>query len=115
LRGMAFHPRRPGEPWLGAGTGGVSGPAVRAIALAQVAEVRARVALPIVGMGGVQNGRHAHDLMQAGADVVAVGTESFRDPLAAARVAAELREIRANSGLAAPEHATAPEPLAQNA
>ena len=115
LRGMAFHPRRPSEPWLGGGTGGVSGPAVRAIALAQVAEVRARVALPIVGMGGVQNGRHAHDLMQAGADVVAVGTESFRDPLAAARVAAELREIRANSGLAASEHAMAPEPIAHNA
>ena len=46
LRGMALHPRRPGEPWLGGGTGGVSGPAVRAIALAQVAEVRARVDAP---------------------------------------------------------------------
>jgi dihydroorotate dehydrogenase (NAD+) catalytic subunit len=97
IRGMAFHPRRPGEPWLGGGTGGVSGPAVRAVALAQVAEVRARVAIPIVGMGGVQSGRHAHDLLQAGADVVAVGTESFRDPLAGARVAAELAEIPANS------------------
>ncbi len=43
LRGMAMHPRRPGEPWLGGGTGGVSGPAVRAVALAQVREVRARV------------------------------------------------------------------------
>ncbi|MDP9386213.1 MAG: dihydroorotate dehydrogenase, partial [Actinomycetota bacterium] len=94
-------------PWLGAGTGGLSGPAVRAIALAQVAEVRARVGLPIVGMGGVQRGRHALDLLQAGADVVAVGTESFRDPLAGARVAAELAalrgEIPANPGvLAAP-------------
>jgi hypothetical protein len=39
--------------------------------------------------------------MQAGADVVAVGTASFRDPLAGARVAAELAEIRANSGLSA--------------
>ena len=66
LRGMAFHPRRPGEPWLGGGTGGVSGPAVRAIALAQVAEVRARVGIPIVGMGGVQSGRHAHDLLAGG-------------------------------------------------
>jgi dihydroorotate dehydrogenase (NAD+) catalytic subunit len=99
LRGMAFHPRRPGTPWLGGGTGGVSGPAVRAIALAQVAEVGARVALPIVGMGGVQSGRHAYDLIHAGADVVAVGTESFRDPLAGARVAAELSEITANSGI----------------
>ncbi len=106
LRAMAPHPGGRG-PWLGAGTGGMSGPAVRAIALAQVAEVRARVALPIVGMGGVQTGRHALDLLDVGADVVAVGTESFRDPLAGARVARELavlrKEIPANAGvLAAP-------------
>jgi dihydroorotate dehydrogenase (NAD+) catalytic subunit len=89
LRGMAMDPHRPGEPWLGGGTGGVSGPAVRAVALGQVREVRARVALPIVGMGGVQTGRHASDLRQAGADLVGVGTESFRDPLAGARIATE--------------------------
>ena len=99
LRGMAFHPRRPSEPWLGGGTGGVSGPAVRAVALAQVAEVRARVALPIVGMGGIQSGRHAADMLAAGAGLVAVGTESFRDPLAGARVVAELAETPANSGI----------------
>jgi dihydroorotate dehydrogenase (NAD+) catalytic subunit len=93
LRGMAFDPDRPGEPWLGGGTGGVSGPAVRAIALAQVRDVRARIALPIVGMGGVQSGRHAADLCRAGADLVAVGTESFRDPLAGSRVTAELQAI----------------------
>ena len=90
LRGMAPHPHRPGEPWLGGRTGGVSGPAVRAIALAQVAEVRGRVRIPIVGMGGVQSGRHAEDLLRAGADLVAVGTESFRDPLAGERVRREL-------------------------
>jgi dihydroorotate dehydrogenase (NAD+) catalytic subunit len=89
LRGMAIDPHRPGQPWLGGGTGGVSGPAVRAIALSQVREVRERVGLPIVGMGGVQTGRHAIDLSAVGADVVAVGTESFRDPLAGARIAAE--------------------------
>ena len=93
LRGMAIDPHRPGEPWLGGGTGGVSGPAVRAIALSQVREVRERVDLPIVGMGGVQNGGHAHDLRQVGADVVAVGTESFRDPLAGRRVAEELSRL----------------------
>jgi len=98
LRGMAMHPRRPGEPWLGGGTGGVSGPAVRAIALAQVREVRERVRIPIVGMGGVQTGGHARDLLDAGADVVGVGTESFRDPRAGARIAAELDQITANSG-----------------
>jgi dihydroorotate dehydrogenase (NAD+) catalytic subunit len=94
LRGMAPHPRRPGEPWLGGGTGGVSGPAVRAVALAQVAEVRARIRMPIVGMGGVQSGRHAEGLLRAGADLVAVGTESFRDPLAGERVRRELRALR---------------------
>jgi dihydroorotate dehydrogenase (NAD+) catalytic subunit len=98
VRGVAMHPRRPGEPWLGGGTGGVSGPAVRAVALAQVREVRARIGLPIVGMGGVQTGRHAADLIEAGADMVAVGTESFRDPRAGARIATELGALLANSG-----------------
>jgi dihydroorotate dehydrogenase (NAD+) catalytic subunit len=115
LRGMAFHPRRPSEPWLGGGTGGMSGPAVRAIALAQVAEVRSRVSIPIVGMGGVQNGRHAYELIHAGADVVAVGTESFRDPLAGARVAAELAEIPANSGISGAVDGSVREPIAHNA
>jgi dihydroorotate dehydrogenase (NAD+) catalytic subunit len=86
---MALSPRT-GEPWLGGRTGGVSGPALRAIALAQVADVAARVAIPVVGMGGVQSGRHAEDLLRAGATLVAVGTESFRDPRAGANVAAEL-------------------------
>jgi dihydroorotate dehydrogenase (NAD+) catalytic subunit len=93
LRGTAMHPRRPGTPWLGGGTGGVSGAAVRAMALVQVGEVAARVAIPVVGMGGVQSGRHARDLLDAGATVVAVGTESFRDPLAGARIAEELEAL----------------------
>ena len=97
LRGMALHPARPDEPWLGGRTGGVSGPAIRAVALAHVAEVRGRVALPVVGMGGVQLGRHADDLLRAGADLVAVGTESFRDPLAGERVARELAGLRPRS------------------
>ncbi len=91
LRGMALYR---GEPWLGGKTGGVSGPGVRAIALAQVAEVRARVNVFVIGMGGVQCGRHADDLLRAGADLVAVGTESFRDPLAGERVRRELRALR---------------------
>jgi dihydroorotate dehydrogenase (NAD+) catalytic subunit len=99
LRGMAMHPDRPGEPWLGGGTGGVSGPAVRAIALSQVRDVRQRVNLPIIGMGGVQSPGHAQDLREAGADLVGVGTESFRDPLAAGRIAAEVS--RAEEGFPA--------------
>ncbi len=89
IRGMALD-RVTGEPWLGGITGGVSGPAVRAAALAQVHAVAASVDLPIVGMGGVQSGADALDLLRAGATLVAVGTESFRDPAAARRVALEL-------------------------
>jgi dihydroorotate dehydrogenase (NAD+) catalytic subunit len=79
-----------GTPWLGAGSGGLSGPAVRTIALKQVADVAAAVEIPVIGMGGVESGRHALDLLRAGAEVVAVGTASFRDPLAGKRVQAEL-------------------------
>jgi dihydroorotate dehydrogenase (NAD+) catalytic subunit len=60
------------------------------MALAQVSEVAAHVRIPVVGMGGVQTGRHARDLLDAGATLVAVGTESFRDPLAGSRIAEEL-------------------------
>lgn len=92
LRGMALDPRS-GRPWLGGGTGGLSGPAIRAIALEQVHAVARAVRLPVIGMGGIQTGGHAADLLEAGASCVAVGTESFRDPAAGRRVAAELRGI----------------------
>ena len=93
LKGMALHPLTR-EPWLGGRTGGLSGAAVRAVALEQVAAVAARVAIPIVGMGGVASGRDADDLLSVGATVVAVGTESFRDPAAGRRIGAELAAIR---------------------
>ena len=89
LKGMALHPQTR-EPWLGGRTGGVSGPAIRAIALEQVAAVANRVEIPVIGMGGIANGRHAADFLAAGAAAVAVGTESFRDPAAGRRIAAEL-------------------------
>ncbi len=98
LRGMALDPRT-GRPWLGGVTGGVSGAAVRAIALAQVHAVAEAVELPIVGMGGVGSGADALDLMRAGASLVAVGTESFRDPAAGQRVASELAELLANTAV----------------
>jgi dihydroorotate dehydrogenase (NAD+) catalytic subunit len=98
LRGMALDPRS-GRPWLGGTTGGVSGPAVRAVALAQVHAVCQAVDIPVIGMGGVQLGSDARDLMQAGAHLVAVGTETFRDPAAGLRIATELDELLANSGV----------------
>ena len=70
--------------------GGLSGPAIRAVALAQVAAVAARVRIPVIGMGGVQRASHARELLDVGATLVAVGTESFRDPAVGASIAREL-------------------------
>jgi dihydroorotate dehydrogenase (NAD+) catalytic subunit len=97
IRGMALDPRS-GAPWLGGVTGGVSGPAVRAAALAQVHAVCAAVEIPVIGMGGVQCGQDALDLRRAGAALVAVGTETFRDPAAGLRVATELDDLLTNRG-----------------
>jgi dihydroorotate dehydrogenase (NAD+) catalytic subunit len=84
------HAEAPRGPWLGGGCGGLSGPAIRTVALAQVAAVAQRVQIPVVGMGGVQCARHARDLLDAGATLVAVGTENFRDPSVAGRIGGEL-------------------------
>jgi dihydroorotate dehydrogenase (NAD+) catalytic subunit len=78
---------------VGAGSGGLSGPAVRTIALLHVREVAGAVSIPVVGMGGVASGVDAAALIRAGATVVAVGTESFRDPAAGRRVARELGDL----------------------
>jgi len=94
LRAAAIDPET-NQPWLGAERGGLSGAAVRAVAVNQVREVAAAVSIPLIGMGGISNGRDALDLLAAGAKVVAVGTESFRDPEAGARIAAELEEAGA--------------------
>ena len=101
LKGMALHPKT-WEPWLGGRTGGVSGPAIRAIALEQVAAVASTVDIPVIGMGGISTGRHAADFLAAGATVVAIGTESFRDPAAGHRIAAELDALSLGGRTPAP-------------
>jgi len=89
LKASAIDPAT-GEPALAAGHGGLSGPAVKPIALQQARAVRAAVELPIVGMGGISSGADAAEFLAAGANIVAVGTESFRDPRAGTRIANEL-------------------------
>jgi dihydroorotate dehydrogenase (NAD+) catalytic subunit len=98
LRGMALDPHT-GRPWLGAVTGGLSGPPVKAVALAQVHAVSHAARLPVIGIGGVASGQDALDLLRAGARLVAVGTESFRDPAAGNRIAGELTLAAASAGL----------------
>jgi len=86
------------DVWLGAGSGGLSGPAIRAFALGQVREVAAAVSIPVIGMGGIESGTHALAFLAAGATAVAVGTANFRDPLAGNRVRAELEAALREAG-----------------
>ncbi|MDP4604257.1 MAG: hypothetical protein NWP31_04830 [Solirubrobacteraceae bacterium] len=90
LRAFAADPTAPGKAWLGGGTGGQSGPAIRSVALAQTSAVAAAIELPIIAMGGIANAANGRQFLDAGARVIAVGTESFRDPLAGAKIAAGL-------------------------
>jgi dihydroorotate dehydrogenase (NAD+) catalytic subunit len=89
LKASAIDPLT-GRPALAAGHGGLSGPAVRPIALQQLRVVRAAVEIPLIGMGGIASGADAAEFLTAGATLVAVGTESFRDPRAGSRIANQL-------------------------
>jgi dihydroorotate dehydrogenase (NAD+) catalytic subunit len=93
------------RPRLGTATGGLSGPALKPIALAAVHVAYRVTDLPIVGMGGVRTGRDALELFAAGASAVAVGTTLFSDPSAPARIRDELAAELAALGLSSPEQA----------
>jgi len=79
------------RPHLGAGGGGLSGPAIKPVALRAVHDVaRAIPGVPIIGTGGVATGVDAAEMLLAGASAVGVGTATFHNPRAAARIATEL-------------------------
>jgi dihydroorotate dehydrogenase (NAD+) catalytic subunit len=92
LKASAIDPRTR-RPALAAGHGGLSGPAVRPIALQQLRAVVAAAEIPAIGMGGIASGADAAEFLAAGAVLVAVGTESFRDPRAGARIAKDLETV----------------------
>jgi dihydroorotate dehydrogenase (NAD+) catalytic subunit len=82
------------RPHLGAKTGGLSGPAIRPIAVRAIYQVHeALPTVPILGMGGVATGRDALELILAGAKGVSVGTASFGDPAAIISIQNELKEL----------------------
>jgi dihydroorotate dehydrogenase (NAD+) catalytic subunit len=90
LMGLALDPTT-GRPRLGGGGGGLSGPALHPVAVRAVYECRAAFAdAAIVGVGGVASGADAAELLAAGANAVQIGTATFRDPRAPARILAEL-------------------------
>jgi dihydroorotate dehydrogenase (NAD+) catalytic subunit len=92
-----------GRPALGHGGGGLSGAAIHPVAVRAVHDVRSALPdLPIIGVGGVRRGLDAVALMMAGADAIQVGTATFADPRAPARVLAEVHEWCARHGIARP-------------
>ncbi|HEV8413284.1 MAG TPA: dihydroorotate dehydrogenase [Bryobacteraceae bacterium] len=78
---------------LGAGFGGLSGPAIKPVALRMVYEAARAVKIPVVGLGGISNGLDAAEFLIAGASAVEVGTANFWDPAAPVRIARELDEF----------------------
>jgi len=92
------------RPQLGGVTGGLSGPAVRPVAVRAIWQVRAAMlegrlpTVPIIGVGGVRTGRDALELVVAGASAVQVGTATFNDPTAPVRVGRELRDLLQDKG-----------------
>ncbi|TME44406.1 MAG: dihydroorotate dehydrogenase [Chloroflexi bacterium] len=97
--GMKIH-RASRRPVLPQGSGGLSGPAIHPLALAAVADVRAAVRIPVVGVGGITDADSALDFLIAGADAVQVGTASFVDPATALHVLDGLITRSASSGTA---------------
>ncbi len=98
LLGMAVDPKTR-RPYLTYVTGGLSGPAIKPVALRMVWQVAQKVKIPVVGMGGIVTGEDAAEFLMAGASAVAVGTATFLDPLAAPKVVEGLRAYLHRQGM----------------
>lgn len=87
------------RPKLAAGSGGLSGPAIKPVALRMVREVAAAVDLPVIGVGGIRTGRDALEFMVCGASAVEVGTATLYDPRAPVRIAWEMERWCRSQGV----------------
>nr|MDE6119517.1 nitronate monooxygenase [Muribaculaceae bacterium] len=91
LMGMAVDVERR-RPMLSTITGGLSGPAVRPVAVRMVWQVAKAVKIPVIGLGGITCGRDALEFLMAGATAVQIGTANFLDPAATIRVIDEIED-----------------------
>jgi len=98
VRGMAIDVNT-WKPRLGNVTGGLSGPAIRPIAVLAVYEVARAVTIPIVGQGGIETLSDALEFFLAGAAAISIGTANFTDPRIPVRIVDELREYLAQRGV----------------
>ena len=87
------------KPVLARGAGGLSGPAVKPVAVRMVNQVVKAVSLPIIGMGGIMTGEDAAEIIMAGATMVGIGTAALSDPLAPPRILKELEEFCEKTGV----------------
>ncbi len=97
--GMAIDARRR-RPHLANLYGGLSGPAIKPVALRMVHQVAHAVDLPVIGLGGIASGEDVAEFLLAGARAVQVGTANFVDPLAGPRILGELRDFLVREGVA---------------
>ena len=98
LMGMAIDAERQ-RPVLSIGTGGLSGPAVKPVALRMVWDVFSAVSIPVVGLGGIMNSTDAIEFILAGATAVEIGTANFIDPAVTTKVVAGIEDYLQRHGL----------------
>ena len=87
------------RPALANVTGGLSGPAIKPLALRMIHQVRQVSSLPIIGVGGIESAEDVLEFMMAGANAVQIGAASFRDPLACPKIAADLPIVMDRYGI----------------
>lgn len=104
LTGMQIHlPSK--RPLLANQTGGLSGPAIKPIAIRMIYEVRQHVQLPIIGMGGIQSAEDVLQFLLAGANAVAIGTANFQNPYICPEIISDLPDVLQKYGFASVKEA----------
>jgi dihydroorotate dehydrogenase (NAD+) catalytic subunit len=86
------------KPILARGIGGLSGPAIKPVALRMVYEVAQAVRIPIIGMGGISNAQDAIEFLLAGASAISVGTANFINPLVTMEIYEGLKDYLERKG-----------------